>query len=810
MTESPLVDSGFAVPVFFPGDDPISCLNKAMDFLRAVASLRGDKGKVILVLVIRVMLLVLGETMQVDMQGLLNATTVKTKDLDTYDSDCDDISNAKAVLMANISNYGSAAVSEIRNEDLRIELEYFSEDYDKERDMEPRPEPRREATPTLRLRSLGVHRQRERVVRFEDAPNKEENRKGRNAKGIRPSEIKAREDKLRISLSRPRWVIPLLGAPSLSSSRRPMYAPPNMPAYPNPAEPFTDFTGSITHFVCWIDDYPLPDGLKMPSHIGSYDGKGDPDNFLHLFEGAIRMQKWLMPVAYYMFTYTLKDSTRIWWNSQKTGRTAMQRMGIVVSTIHEAIKFHTEKGIETVLSTDGSNKGTKRAKKIHAKSKERVLSCVNDKEKIIVNTKYPDQTVTIGKQLPDYFKKELQNLLKSNANVFAWTHADMTGIPRTIMILGNPFNTEHKLNECSHIKPIKQNKRGLGPDRSMAAYKEIKELTKAGILLKAKRHTWVANPVMVKKSDGGWRMGNIPKVSGQGLQSPNWKNLKAYIDDMLNPKKCSFGVEEGPILGHLITKNGIKANPSKVKAVTNLDQPSSLKDIQSLNGKLAALSQFLSKGAERSLAFFKVLKGCKDKKSIQWTTEVDKALEKMKKLIQTLPTLTSPRVGETLSMHLTALKESIEYEALLAGLWIAQELEIAKVAIFLDSQLLVNQIKSTLTAKQASIKGYLQKVKNALRGFEDYIVKYVRKNHNKKADALSKLASMTFEYLTKEVLAEVLTKRSIEEKEVLEVETHKRKSWMDPIHEYLLSGLFPEDTREARKIRIQAPQYKLI
>ncbi|GKB64638.1 reverse transcriptase domain-containing protein [Tanacetum coccineum] len=57
----------------------------------------------------------------------------------------------------------------------------------------------------------------------------------------------------------------------------------------------------------------------MPSYIGSYDGKGDPDNFLHLFEGAIRMQKWLMPVACHMFTYTLKDSARIWWNSQKAG-----------------------------------------------------------------------------------------------------------------------------------------------------------------------------------------------------------------------------------------------------------------------------------------------------------------------------------------------------------------------------------------------------------------------------------------------------------------------------------------------------------
>ncbi|GJS93405.1 hypothetical protein Tco_0800373 [Tanacetum coccineum] len=40
MTELPLVDSGLAVPVFSPGDDPIACLNKAMAFLTVVASSR--------------------------------------------------------------------------------------------------------------------------------------------------------------------------------------------------------------------------------------------------------------------------------------------------------------------------------------------------------------------------------------------------------------------------------------------------------------------------------------------------------------------------------------------------------------------------------------------------------------------------------------------------------------------------------------------------------------------------------------------------------------------------------------------------
>ncbi|GKE38980.1 reverse transcriptase domain-containing protein, partial [Tanacetum coccineum] len=57
---------------------------------------------------------------------------------------------------------------------------------------------------------------------------------------------------------------------------------------------------------------------------------------------------------------------------------------------------------------------------------------------------------------------------------------------------------------------------------------------------------------------------------------------------------------------------------------------------------------------------------------------------------------------------------------------------------------------------------------------------------------------------------EVLLKRSIEGKEILQVETKEGESWMTPIHEYLVSGLLPEDPKESSKIRVKAPQYKLI
>ena len=56
-------------------------------------------------------------------------------------------------------------------------------------------------------------------------------------------------------------------------------------------------------------------------------------------------------------------------------------------------------------------------------------------------------------------------------------------------------------------------------------------------------------------------------------------NQLRAINMKFNPNKCSFGVEEGQFLGHLITKQGIKANPSKVKAITDLQAPKSLKDV---------------------------------------------------------------------------------------------------------------------------------------------------------------------------------------------------------------------------------------
>ncbi|GJS91944.1 hypothetical protein Tco_0774580 [Tanacetum coccineum] len=78
--------------------------------------------------------------------------------------------------------------SHARNKDVRTELDYYSEEYNEEREMEPRPVRVREATHVLRTRSPRARRHRGRVVEFEEAPNRDGSRVERESKGKRPLE----------------------------------------------------------------------------------------------------------------------------------------------------------------------------------------------------------------------------------------------------------------------------------------------------------------------------------------------------------------------------------------------------------------------------------------------------------------------------------------------------------------------------------------------------------------------------------------------------------------------------------------------
>ncbi|GKB72557.1 reverse transcriptase domain-containing protein [Tanacetum coccineum] len=235
-----------------------------------------------------------------------------------------------------------------------------------------------------------------------------------------------------------------------------------------------------------------------------------------------------------------------------------------------------------------------------------------EKIQVAIHPEYPEQTVAIGSTLTEKGRRELCSLLKRNLDIFAWKPADMTGVPRHI--------AEHMLNISEGCLPVRQKKRGQAPERNKAINKEVEKLVDADIMKEVHYHSWLSNPVMVKK--------------------------------MTAAGECTF-------MGYKVDADRLRVCPDKVEAVLILPSPKCLKEVQKLNGKLASLNRFLSKSAEKSLLFFKTLKKCTKKSDFQWAAKAEMAFKQMKKLIAELPMLTAPKEKEELIMYLAAAKEAI-------------------------------------------------------------------------------------------------------------------------------------------------------
>ena len=115
----------------------------------------------------------------------------------------------------------------------------------------------------------------------------------------------------------------------------------------------------------------------------------------------------------------------------------------------------------------------------------------------------------------------------------------------------------------------------------------------------------------------------------------NGRNMQVYMDDMLvkslredehlsdlqetfdtlrvsnmklNPNKCVFEVTAGKFLGFMIAQRGIEVNPEKIRAIMELALPKTVKEVQSLNGKIVALNRFVLRATDKRLPFFRILK----------------------------------------------------------------------------------------------------------------------------------------------------------------------------------------------------------
>lgn len=210
------------------------------------------------------------------------------------------------------------------------------------------------------------------------------------------------------------------------------------------------------------------------------------------------------------------------------GRGTLNQIGAIVSSPHLKVKFHTTHGVGEerghqeiakdcyLASIQGQGgaihqvdrKASRTAKGTRKPDEATIdldptdrgpsgggLEPIDEIEQVEVEE---GKFLNVGKAVQGKARDELITLLKESRSVFAWTAEDMPGIPRSV--------AEHRLPTKPGVKPVRQKQRAMGPERKAAVQKEVEKLLKAGFIRNVEYPEWMANPVLVKKSNGDWRM----------------------------------------------------------------------------------------------------------------------------------------------------------------------------------------------------------------------------------------------------------------------------------------------------------------
>jgi hypothetical protein len=107
----------------------------------------------------------------------------------------------------------------------------------------------------------------------------------------------------------------------------------------------------------------------------------------------------------------------------------------------------------------------------------------------------------------------------------------------------------------------------------------------------------------------------------------------------LNPKKSLFAMKEGKLLGHIVSAEGVRIDPSRVEAIQTLSFPRSKKEVQAFLGKINFLRRFVSNFVELVKHITSMLRKGNE---VKWTAEPRESFIQIKKALTEAPVLISP------------------------------------------------------------------------------------------------------------------------------------------------------------------------
>lgn len=123
----------------------------------------------------------------------------------------------------------------------------------------------------------------------------------------------------------------------------------------------------------------------------------------------------------------------------------------------------------------------------------------------------------------------------------------------------------------------------------------------------------------------------------------------------LNPDKCNWFTEQVELLGYVISKDGIAANPKKIKAIMERDAPRNLRELRSFIGMCNYYRNLIPKFAERAAVLYELLR---DGVKYEWTVERGEAFENLRKALVSAPILRHPDMRQEFILYSDASDEA--------------------------------------------------------------------------------------------------------------------------------------------------------
>ena len=139
-----------------------------------------------------------------------------------------------------------------------------------------------------------------------------------------------------------------------------------------------------------------------------------------------------------------------------------------------------------------------------------------------------------------------------------------------------------------------------------------------------------------------------------------------------------------------------------------------------------------------------------------------------------------------------------------------QKMKGKAVKVFLDSKLVVGQVKGDLEARDPRMQEYLCQIRSIQAKFEVFDLSHIPRGRNTHADSLATLATSLVQDFPQVVLVEDLCTPTSLHQDIPQIHQIKLgPSWMDSISLFLEKDILPEEKSEAEKVLRKAPWFWL-